>query len=855
LAAQLRKSPGNPEAYLALAEAQMKAGKVDRALSTFRAVKAIAPDNIRVLRLGARIYEALGRKDEAISSWGACLKVDGRDIDAALQTARLLFDTGRRRKALDILERLRSTARHFPDILLRMAEIRLSLNDPAGAQQDVSMFKSLSGKTLEMFSLLGRSMLLQDFFDGAVKTFREGLEDYPNSPDLLMGLGKALLELGEKGQALLEFERAFQFAPDNVEILLEMGRLYGRMGLEDKMEEAFQRIRHLENLNGDAFLGMARLLKERRQLPEALSDLERARQLSPHHPEIVKLYGEILEERREYARAVAEYEAFLQGTPGIPWALEGIIRCAGYLRDFPRVFHAQERIIQGGMKTPDTWCDLGETLIRLNKFDEATIAFEEASKLDPTCVRAYQAPELIKIEKARSEGEKLVQEAKEAIAKKFWLTATDKLERALYLVPREFSWLKLLAEVNLKTGALDQAADRLSRVRAREPHDFWVASNLARVYEHEDKIQLAGELLAAILKDHPQEMAAQITLIRLKRHLIQGQRVGREMVDAMVKSVQADFASNARKGPIGRILEGFIHYILAFGTRFQAESFQHAENLFRGIVDENPDLTWPFLGLSLINRSRGEVKKAAIYLQELVKLSADPEALFSLARLFENFQSFAEAEKFYLSLRNLIPENGFYRKKAIEMMAKDIEPGRTDRLNDFLMSRQNDLRKESNPTWTFFEIGWAQMFLARRGNDRDEWAKKALLTWNKAVSAPEVSPWTRWGLLEAQIEFLRGAEKVRALNQQLKICEKIARELPELAFSHSYLGLCYLGFEDLAQTDRAVKYLETAVFLDPRHPELWFLLGRAYRSIGKSSRVDAVKNNMLLLEPETAIKL
>ena len=75
----------------------------------------------------------------------------------------------------------------------------------------------------------------------------------------------------------------------------------------------------------------------------------------------------------------------------------------------------------------DDWCDYGETLVKLGLFDEARDAFNEASKIDPACLRAYEAPEIINIEKSRAEGEKLAQKAEEALEKRFYITATDKL--------------------------------------------------------------------------------------------------------------------------------------------------------------------------------------------------------------------------------------------------------------------------------------------------------------------------------------------------------------------------------------------------------------------------------------------
>ncbi|RCK78653.1 MAG: TPR domain protein, putative component of TonB system [Candidatus Ozemobacter sibiricus] len=846
----IKRQPSSPEAYCQLIDALLRAGKADKALSAFRAVKGLSPDHPRIYRLGARVYEALGRTEDAIAALDRVLKLDPHDLEAGLHSARLLREAGLRQQSLQRLQALRSRAAEHPEVLLRLAEVELSLGDAAAAQEDLSAYRRMAGETREMFLLLGRAMLAQNFFDGAVKHYQDGLRLFANDPDLRIGLGKAWLGLNERGKAVLEFERALLDRPDNVEILLEMGKLYADMGMEEKADEMFDRIRRQPIRDGEIFLRLARYFQSRAWNDRALAELEKAREISPHHPEIVQALGEVLEARGAFDRALAEYEEYLTGLPGTIWALQGVVRCAGRTGDFPRVAKAQKALIDAGQTHPDSWCDYGETLIRLGDFAGAEKAFEQAARLDPTCVRAYQAPELIRIEKARAEGEKLVQQAREAMTKRFFLTAIERLERALELVPRELSWLRLLAEVNLKIGDLPRASELLSRVRAAEPQDRWVAFQLARVYEFEEKEALAIELLSSLLKDHRTDIEANLALLRLKRSQIQGERFEQESLGAMIRALHADLAELRKRSPVPILLEGFANYIFGAGTRFQTETLKRAEQLFSEVVGQPEVSAWAHRGLALLYRVRGDYRQAVAHVQEWVKLGSDPQALIGLARLHENFQSYTEARKCYLSLKSLFPESGWFRRKIIEMMAKESEGGSRNELMDFLAECQNRSPQEKAQPWTLYEMAWAQTLVARRSPQRDEWAKRALLTWHKGVALPDAPSWLRWGLMQTQLEFLKGADRMRALQQNLKACEKIVRERPDQAWAHYHLGLCLLGFDDLAQTEQALKHLETAAFLQPAGADLLALLGRVYRQLGKPRRVDDVRYHLLLLEPE-----
>jgi len=856
LTAEVKRSPTSPDAYLRLGTALLATGKGERAFSTFRAAKAIAPNDVRIHRLGAEILETLGRHDEALAALDTVVKLspDG-DIEADLQAARLLHESGRRQKALERLQRLRDAAPRKPEILLRLSEIELSLGDAVAAQADLTAYRKQTGESRDMFLLLGQAMMAQSFHDGAIRHYRDALAKFPDDFELRLGLGRAYLGSGERGQAMLEFERALAAAPTRIPVLLEMGRLYGDMGMEEKAEELFERIHRQNVRDGEVFLSLAEYYQKKRRPGRAKSELERARSCSPHHPGIVRMLCEILEAENDTAKALAEYERFLESVPGTVWALEGVIRCARLQGEFTRVAKAQKAILEAGQATPDAWCDLAETLIRLGTFKEAEKAFETASRLDPTCARAYQAPELIRIEKARADGEQFVQQAREAIKKRFLLTAVERLDRALELVPRETPWMRLLADVCLRIGAFGRASEMLSKVRAADPRDVWVSRQLARVYESEEKQTLAIELLASALKDQPGDVEAHIAFLRLKRGQIKGDRFERDMLGSLMKHVQADLSGLGKNSPVPALVEGFAQYIFGMGTRSQTEALARAQELFEEALYRNGDDPWAQRGLTLVFRARGDVKKAAHHLQEVVRQSSDPTQLHALAKLHENFQFHGDARRCYTSLKNLFPDNGLYRRRIVEMMSHESEAGGKNLLMEFLGTAQEQVKSSQIDPWPAYDLAVAQTIMARRSTQREEWSRRALLSWNKAASMNEAPPWSRWGLMEAQLEFLKGADRLRALNQNLKLCEKIAREHPDLPPAHAAVARCYLGFEDLAQTDRAAKHLETAVFLDPHAAEYQMLLAKTYRELGRAARVDAIRQAVLLSEPELALKI
>ncbi|MDD3145827.1 MAG: tetratricopeptide repeat protein [Candidatus Riflebacteria bacterium] len=848
----LKKNPGQTVNYVNLANAQADMGRYEQAFSTFRAVRAIAPDDTAVLKTGARIFELMNRREESIECLKKAIKIDKNDSDAIFRLAGLLYDSGKKEEALQWLEELYRRSQSQPDILIRIAQIHLSLGNAAEAQEYLARYKELAGSTREMFLLLGQTMLARKFFDGAVKNFREAGRAFPEDAEMRLGLGRAYLGMGEKGQALLEFEQALNKSPDNIDILIELGKLQNSMGMEDRADQTFASIEKAKPANGECFLGIALHFIERGNLARATKYLDLAHELSPYHPDIQQTLGRTLARQKKFAEALKIFQNAVEAYPDCQWGHEGIVSCAAETKNFVQKAASQKRLLEIRKSSAEDWCDYGETLIRLGQFDAAQDAFEAASRLDPTCVRAYQSPELIKIEKARAEGEKLAAQGCEALQKKFFLTAAERLEKALDLVPNQPDWVKMLAEVSLKTAEIERASSLLLKARSFDASDFDTSFNLARVYEYENKVQTAIELLTTLTRDHPARLDAHLMLLRLKRGQIRGNRVEPEMLEALTRNIELELAHIRRDSPVPLLVKGYANYLFGMRAKFQSEGLMAAEKVFHEVQARFGENEAAIKGLALCERARGNVEKAVEYARSLVKLSSDPQQLYELARLHENFQQFGEARKCYASLRSLFPENGHYRRKMLEVTAEVSKISSKNDLMNLLSEHHQALQAKPDQIWLLYETAIGQELAGEYNAGKEEWVKRSLLNWHKAINHPSSNHWVRWAMIRCQFRHLKGQDRQRAAANNLKACEKIMREMPDSAMAFQAIARCYLAMGDLANTDKALTWLEKAWFLASDNAETGELLARTARELGKSVIVDSVGYNMLLLEPELA---
>jgi len=139
-------------------------------------------------------------------------------------------------------------------------------------------------------------------YDAALSTLREGLELYPTSVELHVGMGYTRMAREEYAWARRSFAEALALDPDHEEALVGLGEVLLRLGRREEALELFRRARAggaVDDL--DLLLSMGRALYRERLLDEAFEVFSEAAALYPESPE---------------ATAALGYVQYRQGRPG-----------------------------------------------------------------------------------------------------------------------------------------------------------------------------------------------------------------------------------------------------------------------------------------------------------------------------------------------------------------------------------------------------------------------------------------------------------------------------------------------------------------------------------------------------------
>jgi len=289
-------------AFVNLASITQETGNLDKAHRFLsRAIALYERNALAHYQLG-RLYEQVGRVDDAISSFQVALAIDDSADAFHLSLADALRRRGRTRESVVHYEdTLRLNPRDFAT-RKKLIEVLKSLNDDAAATKQENLLDMLlAGKTVANATetetpttLAQRVQQARTAFDvgnleRAVVLFRQILRERPNDPVLHYELATVMVAAARPSDALVHFRRAIELKPDYAAAHSDFGR---ELANEGKFAQAITQYRAA--IEGDptllvAHYNLATALAATGRLEEAIDSMTRFQRLAQraNRPDLV----------------------------------------------------------------------------------------------------------------------------------------------------------------------------------------------------------------------------------------------------------------------------------------------------------------------------------------------------------------------------------------------------------------------------------------------------------------------------------------------------------------------------------------------------------------------------------------
>src|SRR5262249_9260368 len=298
-----------------LAELAFLEGNADESLAVLNDLFKKAKDDVEGHVIRGRIYLTKRQTTEAIQDFQSALRVDSKMVQARYWLAVAYHQTGNVQQARTELAQAVELSPRATDAVLLLAQINLEPGNAAATIESMTKLVGEQPRLPQAYLLLGMAQLSKRDPAAALQTFRKMESAVAKDVRAVYLAGLSLQGLGQKSEAIREFERALSMKPAFIDPLTS---LVAQAIADGKTDVAVDRVRKQITAAGNSarlqfLLGSVHHVRKETALAEAAytKALELDQALVPAYVSLGQLYLQGQDEQR----ALARFEQALKVNP------------------------------------------------------------------------------------------------------------------------------------------------------------------------------------------------------------------------------------------------------------------------------------------------------------------------------------------------------------------------------------------------------------------------------------------------------------------------------------------------------------------------------------------------------------
>lgn len=382
-------NPDARDAHSNLADALARTGRFDESLAAARIALEQRSDHANTHHVLGRALAGLKRFDEAEDAFSKARELAPRDARIAHNTGLMFHEAGRHEEAV---EKFREALEIQPDFALAHRAMGLSLNALGRYEEALEATTTAMSlwPHLQRFGDLQRAAgyaawKLNDL-PRAAHYFQIVHEATPNDAEIHLDLGRVRLEQRRFEQGREHLRRALELRSDDSTMLLEVGDALRSSGYAETSLPFYEQVPEGSPARARALAGMGLALFDVGRYAESIKDSEEAIALDPELPfkgEVYRFLGSAYAELGNFDEAVENFRLAIESDPDDADSIDrlGLLFFEnGHFREALEQYLAMERL------RPDvaqTHVNIGSSLVKLRRDEEAIPVFERAQALDP----------------------------------------------------------------------------------------------------------------------------------------------------------------------------------------------------------------------------------------------------------------------------------------------------------------------------------------------------------------------------------------------------------------------------------------------------------------------------------------
>ena len=318
LAKAVRLKPTDVAARSHLAACYARLGKMDLALEQFSKAAELSPGNFDTNHNLGEAYARTGKIAPAIPFLEKAQQIDPLSYDNGYDLSLAYLQTGRLADAQRLIQSLLEL-KNTAELHNLLADVEEKEGKFVEAANEYEAAAHMNPSESNLFDW-GSELLLHRTLDPAVEVFKQGVERYPASQRMVVGLGMTLYAHGNYDDAVKSLLRAADLNPSEPNCYFFLSRAYDSSPSQaDEVIQRFRRFAELQPKNARALYYYAMSLWKGKRAQDPDLDLHKieslltqAIALDPKLTEAHLQLGNLYSGQNKYSEAIPEYKRAIE---------------------------------------------------------------------------------------------------------------------------------------------------------------------------------------------------------------------------------------------------------------------------------------------------------------------------------------------------------------------------------------------------------------------------------------------------------------------------------------------------------------------------------------------------------------
>ncbi|MDX2024423.1 MAG: tetratricopeptide repeat protein [Deltaproteobacteria bacterium] len=382
----LAADPGNVDASIALSETLLAEGRFNEALARAQSVAIEATKKLDGLFALGGAQIATHRASEGLPLIEKALPMAPRDPRGPFfkaWAAEEAVNPDLRAAEEQYAQALKLTPAFVP-ASLRLAALLQRTNRAADSLKILKAAENAGAPSSVLQIAWGQALIVAKQPDRAEQVFRKVLSSDPALTAARLGLASSLEAQGRVGEAKLELDELLVQSPNTDGLRERLAALSLQLGEKDEAMSQYEAALASGKAGPEVQVAIGRLALQMGNLEKAAKHLEKVVEDAPQTPGALFGLGQLREKQGELGKAIGEYRraTSYENTPEVQLAFGKVLNQAGKEDDAMVAFREAFALAEAHLEH-------GRVLLKRAKPDKAISDFTAAVGIDPELFEAY----------------------------------------------------------------------------------------------------------------------------------------------------------------------------------------------------------------------------------------------------------------------------------------------------------------------------------------------------------------------------------------------------------------------------------------------------------------------------------